>query len=196
MNGNISKHFALIKDILFGSSLGLPRPDTLCVRRVSSSNSLTDSLAAKFILEQLIITICITSASGIKFALSISTSQGGSTNEVVASGAWIGAEVGDIPTWGDPVAAIGAWSDIEVVVLGTWTDVEAVDVKLWSDDVTTDDLDVVDGEDVGTDDIGISSAEPLVLFEPTAKMFKRFLISVTVPCNSNIFFFKSSYFQS
>ena len=123
---NISKHFALIKEIFFG----LPRPDTLCVRCVSSSNSLTDSLAAKFILEQLFITICITSASGIKFALSISTSQAGSTNEVVASGAWIGAEVVDIPTWGDPVAAIGAWSDIEVVVIGTWTDVEAVDVKL------------------------------------------------------------------
>ena len=54
---------------------------------------------------------------------------------------------------------IEAWSDIEVVVNGTWTDVEVVDVKFWSDDVITDDLDIVDGKDVRTDDIGISGAE-------------------------------------
>ena len=137
----------------------MPQPDTLCVRCVSSSNSLTDSLAAKFILEQLYITICITSASGIKFALSIYTSQAGSTNEVVAIGAWIRAEVVDIPAWSDPVAGIEAWSDIKVVVIGTWTDVEVVDVKFWSDDVIMDDLDIVDGKDVRTDDIGISGTE-------------------------------------
>ena len=88
-----SKHLALVKDIIFGSSFGFPWPATLCVNCVSSSKSLTENFVAKFIWEQLFITICISSTSGMRFEWKISISETGSLSSVVEVGAWGGVKV-------------------------------------------------------------------------------------------------------
>ena len=93
LHGNNSKHLALIKDIIFGSSFGLPQPATLWVNCVSSSKSLTESFATKFIWEHLFITICISSASGMRFEWEISISEAGSLGSAVEVGAWGGVKV-------------------------------------------------------------------------------------------------------
>ena len=50
-------------DVILGSSFGLPLPETLWVKRISSVKSLADSFAAKFFLEQLVKYNCISSLS-------------------------------------------------------------------------------------------------------------------------------------
>ena len=182
ITGEHLKSFSFDESYCIWVKFRFSRPATLWVNLVSSSNSLSDNLAAKFILEQLFIKTCITSASGINLVISTSfpdctqaeVADNGSWRDVVVDpGAWCDAVVDagpwintavdtgvwsdvviDTGTQSDTVVDTGAWSDA-VVDTGAWNDA-VVDTEAWSDVIT-----ILVGEYVKIDDIGISSAEVL-----------------------------------